>query len=109
MEQIGKISFGPGREVFPDPKPKTFRSEDYLDLVRSKGCLVCGAKAEPHHISLQWVICSGTQECERPCFHGEEPHEREDIWDIPLRWCTEWFFCDKADKSVRCTKVKEKP
>ena len=39
-------------DVTPIPKPKTFRSESYRNLVRSKGCLVCGAMAEPHHMSL---------------------------------------------------------
>ncbi|GEM_PF-1868554 len=34
------------------PKPITFRSESYLNLVRTKGCLVCGKQAEPHHITL---------------------------------------------------------
>jgi hypothetical protein len=33
------------------PKPHTYRSEKYLDYVRSLPCAVggCGHKAEPHH------------------------------------------------------------
>jgi len=49
MQQIGRITFG---QVTPALKPITFKSKAYLDLVRTKGCLICGLRAEPHHITL---------------------------------------------------------
>ena len=49
MQQIGRITFG---QVTPVLKPITFKSKAYLDLVRTKGCLICGLRAEPHHITL---------------------------------------------------------
>jgi len=34
-------------------KPFTHRSEDYLDFIRSKPCLICGRKAVPAHQNLK--------------------------------------------------------
>ena len=36
----------------PKPKTKAYRSKKYLDFIRSKPCLVCGRKAEAHHIGI---------------------------------------------------------
>jgi len=35
----------------PQPKVKIFRSEDYLDFIRDKPCLMCGAppRSDAHH------------------------------------------------------------
>ena len=34
----------------PMPKPLLYRDPKYLRFIRSRGCLVCGKKAEPHHV-----------------------------------------------------------
>ena len=34
----------------PIPKIKPKRNQAYLNFIRSKPCIVCGAKAEAHHI-----------------------------------------------------------
>jgi hypothetical protein len=34
----------------PDPKPMTYKNEDYLKFIRTLGCFICDQKAEPHHI-----------------------------------------------------------
>lgn len=35
-----------------DPKPKTYRSEKYLNFIRSKPCMIFKCKAEAHHVGL---------------------------------------------------------
>ena len=35
--------------MFPDPKPYTYRSEDYLAFIRTKPCLICGMPAIAAH------------------------------------------------------------
>jgi len=47
------------------PKPKTYQNEAYLNFIRSKGCLVCGQKAEAHHVRRQYWG-AGT---------GQKPHD----------------------------------
>lgn len=34
----------------PMPKPVTWKSAKYLKFVRNRGCIVCGWKAEAHHV-----------------------------------------------------------
>ena len=39
------------KPLLPNPKPKTDRDKKYLGFIRTKRCLFCNNKAEPHHES----------------------------------------------------------
>jgi len=38
----------------PDPKIKNYQNAAYLKFIRSKPCVVCRRKSEPHHIRRQY-------------------------------------------------------
>jgi len=40
--------------INPQPKMIIYRSEKYLNFVRSKPCLICGKKSQAHHVRRQY-------------------------------------------------------
>ena len=54
----------------PDPKPTTWKSAKYLKFVRNQPCIICGWKAEVHHVRQS-----------RNSGIGNRPN---DTWALPL-------------------------
>lgn len=52
------------------PKHKRWKSEKYLKFIREQPCIICGQRAEPHHVRMN--SNAGT---------GIKP---DDTWSLPL-------------------------
>ena len=96
------------------PKPTKTVDEDYLDFVRSQGCLICGKKpSDPDHL-----IARGWREPKRNDFsavplcrkhHGERQSKGTkwlnekyslDLWREAWRLATEWLLKHADGRNV---------
>lgn len=66
----------------PQPKMKTYRSEKYLNFIRSKPCVICSRKSVAAHVRKQYWGASTAQKphdyaCISLCDGFYMPHHKE--------------------------------
>jgi len=67
-----------------NPKLITYRNEKYLNFIRSKGCLICGGKAQAHHVRRQYwgsgVSQTSHDYCTIPlCYECHSPEAEKEL------------------------------
>ena len=73
------------------PKPKRIADPEYLDFVRSRGCIVCGGESDAHHLTTRAAFGSDYT-CIPLCrIHHSELHQLgekkfEERWRLRSVW-----------------------
>ena len=58
-----------------NPKPETYKNEDYLKFIRTLPCVICGKPAEPCHVrKLIWGAGTSQKSHSYVCVPGCRQH-----------------------------------
>ncbi len=86
------------------PKPQTYRNKKYLDWIKTKPCVACGAPADdPHHMTVAGTGVRGSDYFTLPCCRAHHDDMQLHRWMILE---VKWHFT-KADAWRRVAELMQ--